>query len=342
VRIAVVGGGIFGCTAAIALDRAGHDVHLLEAKDSILRCASGINQFRLHAGYHYPRSRETIEDCRAAIQSFCELYGAAVDFDGEHYYAIARSVENQTSASEYLYLLQDIGMGYEIASPEFANPDAVELVIRAHEGWINIGKLRSLVWEYFATSNIDVHLQAAADNTLLDEFDTIVVACYASQGKVLSELGCSPGEYQFEWVEKPVVKMLDSYQNKGLVVMDGPFCSLDPFLGTPYHLLGHVDLAVLERTIGLAPASYLDIDEGIRPHQLAETIRLAVSEYVPEVQYAEIIGSMFTVRTVLPDVEDTDERPTIVTKQDSQVISIFSGKIGTAVQAANQVVEMLR
>ena len=69
-RIAVVGGGIFGTTAALYAARAGHTVHLFEKRPSLLREASGINQYRLHRGYHYPRSTDTALSALQAESSF--------------------------------------------------------------------------------------------------------------------------------------------------------------------------------------------------------------------------------------------------------------------------------
>ena len=53
-RIAVIGGGLFGSTAAIYAARAGHDVHLFEAKPSLMLGATAGTYARLHRGYHYP------------------------------------------------------------------------------------------------------------------------------------------------------------------------------------------------------------------------------------------------------------------------------------------------
>ena len=49
---------------------------------------------------------------------------------------------------------------------------------------------------------------------------------------------------------------------------------------------------------------------------------------------------MYTIRTVLPYKDDTDERPTIVKKQDNNFI-LFSGKIGNCVEAANRIEELI-
>ena len=55
----VVGGGIFGSTAAIGVSNNGYNVKLTEKLDDVMKGASDINQYRLHKGYHYPRSNET-------------------------------------------------------------------------------------------------------------------------------------------------------------------------------------------------------------------------------------------------------------------------------------------
>ena len=59
------------------------------------------------------------------------------------------------------------------------------------------------------------------------------------------------------------------------------------------------------------------------------------------IEKAEHVGSMFTYRTVLPFIDETDERPTIVEKVSDDMILLFSGKIPTCIDAAKQVVDIL-
>jgi hypothetical protein len=47
------------------------------------------------------------------------------------------------------------------------------------------------------------------------------------------------------------------------------------------------------------------------------------------------------VRAVLAHQEATDRRPTLVTRHNERVISVFSGKLGTAVRAAQEVLEAI-
>jgi len=67
----------------------------------------------------------------------------------------------------------------------------------------------------------------------------------------------------------------------------------------------------------------------------------SASEFIPDITKAKHIGSMFTIRTVLPNLEKTDARPTIVNKISKNVITIFSGKIGNCLEAANMVANII-
>ena len=50
---------------------------------------------------------------------------------------------------------------------------------------------------------------------------------------------------------------------------------------------------------------------------------------------------MFTIRVVPPHVEDTDERPTMVRTVNEKIITVFSGKITTCVDAAKDINKLI-
>ena len=57
---------------------------------------------------------------------------------------------------------------------------------------------------------------------------------------------------------------------------------------------------------------------------------------------AEYIGSMFTIRTVLPNREHDDARPTIIKKIGDRLITVFSGKIPTCVDTAEEILKIIK
>ena len=64
--------------------------------------------------------------------------------------------------------------------------------------------------------------------------------------------------------------------------------------------------------------------------------------FFKDIEKSEHIGSMFTFRTVLPNRDKDDARPTSVEKQTDNILNVFSGKIGTCVNAATEVLNEIR
>jgi len=67
----------------------------------------------------------------------------------------------------------------------------------------------------------------------------------------------------------------------------------------------------------------------------------SASEFFIDIKNSQHIGSMFTIRTVLPDRDFDDARPTIVSQQGKNLFNLFSGKIGTSVDAAKELHEKI-
>ncbi len=86
----IVGGGIFGCFAALYLAKKGLRVCILEKEKELFKKASIVNQARLHSGYHYPRSVATAVMSDDNKARFTKEHEAFINFKFEKYYAIDR------------------------------------------------------------------------------------------------------------------------------------------------------------------------------------------------------------------------------------------------------------
>src|SRR5947209_4391562 len=205
-RIAVVGGGIFGATAAVQAARSGHDVHLFEQRQDLLQAASGINQYRLHRGYHYPRSAETARSCREDQRSFLGEYGDALISGTPHIYGIAK-VESKVSYSDYLAFLAANDLEYRpVKLPHVIDPAAADAV-EVQEASFDPDILRTLVKSKLYERGVSVHLGITSPGHLERDFDRIIVATYAYMNSVVSDLGQAIDKYQFELCEKPLVTL---------------------------------------------------------------------------------------------------------------------------------------
>lgn len=342
--VAVIGGGIFGCTAAIELARAGHRVTLYEAAGDIMQAASGINQYRMHKGYHYPRSSDTIRSCMDATPSFEAEYKDAIIGHLTHYYAIAKE-GSKVSGEQYLATLREHGLSHNVVDTPIVNKDMIDVVVDADENLYDPAKLREIIRRRLTEHNVDVRLNTRADVDELAEFDFIVVATYANLNDAFKGRSESHREYQYEVCEKIVVTIPDALKNTSIVVMDGPFMCFDPLGDTGNAVMGHVEHAVHHRSVGHTPEIPDEfvplLNRGVvinPPVSNAKKFLEDAVRYLPPLKDAKHVGSMFTIRTVLPRVDSTDERPTIVTTIDDRIFTIYSGKIGNSVKAARDVV----
>lgn len=336
----VVGAGIYGITAAIKLKSIGYEVDLFEAKDDILKAASGINQYRVHRGYHYPRSLETIKSCKNNEPSFIKYYNQAILDNGtKHYYSIAKE-ESLVSANEYLSVLDKAGLEWKIVE-SLPNCD---LTIEVNEKLYDPYLLKEICNSRIKGNGINLKLNNKVTSITSDKYKYSINATYSA----LNRLDNKKQDYQFELCEKPLFKLPNKYKNKSIVIMDGPFMCFDPFSNTEYHLGGNVVHAIHIRNVGKypeIPKAYKEwLNRGIiKNPKFTNVDRFIQSakKFFPDIENAEHIGSMFTIRTVLPNKDKTDERPSIVTRDKNNFI-LFSGKIGNCIESANTIEEIIK
>ena len=229
------------------------------------------------------------------------------------------------------------------------NKNSIDLCVRVKESIYDPKILKEISMDLMEKNKIKIHLNTKATESMLDEFDKIIVCTYANLNELLTKFPNSQNEYQFELCEKPVVKLPNSFKNKSIVIMDGPFMCIDPLANTDLHLLCNVTHEIHQTNIGKFPdvdKEYLHLlDNGIiknPSHTNYDKFIKSSLDFFPEIKDAKYIGSMFTVRAVPPRVEDTDERPTLVKKINEKIITVFSGKITTCAQAANEVKKIIQ
>ena len=337
----VVGAGVFGLTSAIALSHNGYDVVVREKEDDLMKGASSINQYRLHKGYHYPRSIETAQECQRGLQTFKRKYeSSVVNGNIQHLYSIS-SEDSLVSGDEYKNFLEKVGLEYYEREP-MPNCD---LTIQANEELFNPEQLILSLHKKLYSSGIKVYVNSEVKSLDEEKFDVAVIATYSQINQLIDE----KKEYQFEVCEKPVVKLPKIFENLSVVVMDGPFMCLDPYVNDS-HVLGNVVHAIHETNIGTKPI----VSEELKPYlnkglirnpkitNIDKFIESGKKYFGDEFEDLEHIGSMYTIRTVLSNREQDDSRPTLVEKVNDNVYTLFSGKIDTCVDAANQLIQRIQ
>ena len=210
-----------------------------------MKCATGINQYRLHKGYHYPRSISTAMECKKGLQSFKQkYYDSVVNGSVDHLYAIA-SEESLTSSDEYLKFLDKVNLPYDTIEPL----PSTNLTVKVTEELFDSLTLKNIVKSKLYSNGVRILTNKSTSKKDFKDYDIVVLATYSKLNKLLE----NQTEYQFEVCEKPLVKLPSKYKNKSIVVMDGPFMCLDPYGDSEYHVLGNVVHAIHESNIGYKP-----------------------------------------------------------------------------------------
>ncbi len=225
---------------------------------------------------------------------------------------------------------------------------AHEACFRVRESLVDPDSLRRLCWEKLRAAGVNVHLQTHVTASGLPDYDFVVTATYASLNEVLPGPAAGRRAYQFEVCEKPVVELPQSFHGLSLVVIDGPFMCVDPLGSSGLFVMGNVVHAIHHTNTGLSPevpdAVLPLLNKGLVRHpRVTRFDRFIESarEFIAGIENARHVGSMFTVRTVLPNMDETDARPTLVWRIDHRTIAAYSGKIGTCVQAADHVAALV-
>jgi glycine/D-amino acid oxidase-like deaminating enzyme len=115
-KIAIAGGGWYGCHIASSLKANGVDVALMERHGALFQEASGNNQFRLHQGLHYARSAQTRHQSRDGFHRFVERYPRLQQSVARNIYLVPKG-NSLIDFETYFSIMLASGIAIERVSP---------------------------------------------------------------------------------------------------------------------------------------------------------------------------------------------------------------------------------
>ena len=219
----------------------------------------------------------------------------------------------------------------------------------SNEKNLNYFQIKKKIINKLKNSKVNLKLKKQIKKKDLDIYDNIIIACYEQNNVILKNLGIKPKKkYKYELVEKIIIKLPIKYKKESFMVLDGKFVSLDPYLGTNYHLLSDVKYSKLEIIEDYLPRfkSYKKrfinkgIIKNIKYSRFSKFIENS-QNYLPFLNKAKYIGSFFVVRTIEINKEKTDERLNQILSVNKKVITILSGKWNTAVGLAKKLNDLI-
>jgi FAD dependent oxidoreductase len=332
VKIAVVGAGIYGACSAIRLAESGHNVDLFDPL-GVLRAASDINQFRIHSGYHYPRSPETIEETLQARRDFVDTFGPAVVRGTKHYYAIPRQ-GSLTPPDAYEEIMARYHLPLRRCEPEWMDFAFIDRCYQVDESIYDPVALRQLLEARILALKINFRNEPY-DPEFRKQYDFVVYATYG--------LGLSRGMFRaakYQVAEKIRIELPSPLRGVALVIVDGPFTAFDTYGNSSYSQFGsakntnHWTTKNPDEPFPEPFASLLNRPafEPV-PFTRFEAMRADAALAVPLAKEAVYAGSRFTIR-VVEDNPREDRRTLYLIEKAPREIHIFSGKVVSAAKAA--------
>lgn len=337
-RVAVVGAGIYGSSIALELAKHGHNVKVYDPL-GIMNAASSINQLRIHSGYHYPRSLETIEEILTAKDDFISEYGDSVVKDVESYYAIPKE-GSKTNPDNYEEVLDKFGLFHEKVKPSWIDFEYIDCCYSVKEDIYDPNILRNIVAKGFNLNKIEFKKDKFFPEDE-DSFDFVIYATYGASGSHSHLFK----KVQLQVAEKVKIKLPSEIRKISLVVVDGPFTAFDPY--------GASSMSQFGSALHTNHWKTFDMDEQI-PKRYSELLNLPdfkkvdftrfsemvdeACKSVPLCCKAEYMGSRFTLRLVEHN-PGKDRRTLQVDGTNGKIFHVFSGKVVSAIKAAKIISE---
>jgi hypothetical protein len=339
---AVIGGGFFGCEAALKLAEYGCSVTLYEKESGLMNGASSVNQNRLHMGYHYPRSIATAKSSKIFQQMFRDKYPGAVFGNFNHYYAIAKG--SKVTPDQYMAFCDEVGLGYikEYPAIEMNNIDfccrvpevLFDTTLLSRE--VNYRIVQAPLIDVLCDSPVYDIEQNFRDWTINGErYDYVISAAYSQINKVIHNFCLFENKYQYELCEVPLIR-IPALHGIGIGIMDGAYFGVLPVDSTnELYRLWDVELSVRHRNIGYLPDS-----KEVDPTPFKKYTEKA-AEYIPAMAKAELVRYEYITKITLPEQDADDARPTDVIDDGGGFYTIFSGKVCAAIPAAETLVQKI-
>jgi len=346
-KIAIVGAGIFGCTLALILSKK-FDVYLFEKKNDILNEASKMNQFRFHLGFHYPRSFKTINEIQHHYKDFLKFYGKDIYGQSKNYYSMAK-YNSKTSFEKYLKILKKNKLFYKRIYKSDYVSDKIKGLILTDEKVLNYFKLKKKIYRLLKLKKIKLNLKKELQPKDIKSYYKIFLTTYKNNNSVLNNLGKKPKNFfRYELVEKLIVRLPNKYKKLSMVVLDGQFLCIDPYIGTKYHLLSHVKYSKIKIINSFFPnfskkfsklLSYEKL-KNLKGTKFKKIIEDG-SKYLPFLKKAKYIISFYLVRTIMNNSKKDDDRTNQMDNFSNKIIAILSGKWNTSVTLSHKILKIL-
>ncbi len=237
-KICIIGGGFYGCYFAIKIKKKypNSEVTIFEKNNDILLESAINNQYRLHYGFHYPRSPMTIKQTLVGSKKFIKEFKKYIYFPKKNIYAIHKKSKINFKKYTKIFIKYKIpfkNLERNQFDKYFINPKLIEGAILTGEGVIDLNKLYKDIKKKYLKNikiikrkkvvNLDPNGTIFFDNKQKKKFDLIFNTTFVNPN-----LGLKKGfNIKYELSAMAYVKNFLS-KDLAITIMDGNYISAYP------------------------------------------------------------------------------------------------------------------
>lgn len=326
-KIAIIGAGIFGCSIASRLSKEDKvkSVVLYEKSSNILQGAAKNNQHRLHLGYHYPRSKETIEQIRSTLPLFLQEYGSCVRTIDKNYYLVAN--ESDTSSDEYKKIFPELVEVDKSLLQSDIKVDKISAAFLTKEGCIDITELHKRLVEGLNSDKILVKTNTTFDE---DSFDVVINTSYSDCTLFTDKL-----DVKYELCCLPLITNPFSIK-QSITIVDGQYSSIYETERQDIYTLSNVKTTPFYKTTNKNDFIKAFNSSDFDYENIVKNICEETKKFFKHDNY-NVVGKYISPKVKIRD-DAGDVRTTKIIK-DGKYITVLQGKISTVSDCGKQIVE---
>ena len=341
----IIGGGFYGSMVALHLSKSIgiKKVAILEKESKIFSRASSNNQYRIHNGYHYPRSFNTANRSRINFKKFIKEWPIEVINKGvTSLYAIPKLL-SKINANQFVKFCHSIDAKIKPSNKHdwrFFDKSKFDGIFETQEYCFNQRYLKEKIEKDLNLNDIDtffknevIEITKGANSSLklkvledesIQTFncDLVINCSYSGLNQLRGDLLGPSTKLKHEIVEIVFVEAPVDLIGYGVTIMDGPFFSILPTSNKRVHSLTHVRYSPHLTWIDNTEINPYNRFSSYKKNTRVERMIRSAEKYMPMLGNSKYIGSKFEIKTILEKNEIDDGRP-IFFEKDKNLPNLF-------------------
>ena len=350
-KIAIIGGGFYGCYIAKKLKdkfKSKIKVDIFEKNKRLILEAGKNNQYKLHLGYHYPRSLYTIKQTINGSKKFKEEFGRFIFYPKKNIYLIHK--KSQVNAHKFYKIFKKFNLKIseiDIKKLKFLkNYNDFEKAFNTEEGVIKFEELNNyLIKKVESNCNVyknkeikDINSKKGflidSKNKVYSNYNHIINCSYTDPNMGLKD------KFILKYELAGMVKIKNPFKEKiGVTIMDGKFVTLYP-RDNYYSSLSSVKFTPIKRFKKLKDLYKFQKKLKIKKKYRIQLIIKDIRKYFN--RNLQIKNSTLITAPKTKIQNDTkDQRPSLI-RRYKKTFSILAGKIDVVPLIFEKIVKHIR